>query len=355
VRADHDTDRRRGNPAELRRTAAVAGVAVSVNDRVLALQRSAGNGAVVRALGLDGPRRLARDPAPPPGQTPTATGGPVPGIPGWSFSPTQPAAPDLYPWLNPDPAKAARAREELWWASQRPSAVRIDVTASGLQSATKTPVIGPPAPDPSAPAPSSTATGTPTSNATRDADAGQPQTVPVATGHPEVKGVQVSVTWGLAGEVHTKPTGPGAGKDDHATTDWQSSTQVALTVVYHDEDKPGWEWSTQFQVNWSDTNVLRVLAPIALQNVQVGSQLAYVIPLWKDAQAQIFSQVMFGLGTDGKPVAQVAGGGQIQMKVSKHVSLFLQGNVGASENSGDRNAPSYTGDASAQVGAIYQF
>jgi hypothetical protein len=332
-----------------RPSGATSAAPATLNDRVLALQRSAGNGAVLRALGLDGPRRLARDPAPAPGQTPIATGGPVPAIPSWSFSPTQPAAPDLYPWRNPDPAKAQRAREELWWASQRPSAVRIDVTASGLQSAIKTPVTGPPAPDPSGPAPSSTATATPTP------DADSAQTVPVAAGHPEVKGVQVAVTWGLAGEAHTKPTGPGAGKDDHATTDWQSSTQVALTVVYHDEDKPGWEWSTQFQVNWSDTNVLRVLAPIALQNVQVGSQLAYVIPLWKNVQAQIFSQVMFGLGIDGKPVGQVGAGGQIQIKVSKHVSLFLQGNLGATENSGNRNAPSYTGDTSAQFGAIYQF
>jgi hypothetical protein len=354
VRADHDTERSQRTADELRRTAPVAAAPVTVNDRVLALQRQAGNGAVLRALGLDSGRRLARDPAPSAGTTPAAAGGPVPGIPAWTFSPTKPTAPDIYPWLSQDPAKRQRAQDDLLWAAERPNAVTITVTASGLQNASKTYLATPPAPAPSGPGSSSPQTPTPTSSAP-DGGLGQPQTVPIATAHPEVKDVQVQATWGLAGEGHTKPTGPGVGKDDHATTDWQSSAQVALTVVYHDKDKPGWEWSTQFQVNWSDSTVLRAMSPTALQNIQIGSQLAYVIPLWNNVQAQIFGQVMFGVGPDGKPVAQAAAGGQLQVKVTDHLSLFLQGNVGGTQNSGDRNAPSYTGDASLQGGVIYQF
>jgi hypothetical protein len=341
VRADHDTQRSLAGAQPRRPSAPLAPAAVTLNERVLALQRRAGNGAVLRALGLESRRTLARDPLPP--------------IPDWTFSPTGSPPIDLYPWLSKDPVKRERAQQDLLWATQRPSAVRIDVTASGLDTARKTYLSTPPAPAPSAPATTDPSTPSPTSSATPDAGQGQPQTVPVATSHPEVKDVQVQVSWGLAGEGHTKPTGPGAGKDDHATTDWQSSAQVALTIVYHDKDKAGLEWSTQFQVNWSDTNVLRAMSPTALQNIQIGSQLAYVIPLWNNVQAQIFGQIMFGVGPDGKPVAQAAAGGQLQLKLTDHLSLFLQGNVGGTQNSGDRNAPSYTGDASLQGGVIYQW
>ena len=78
------------------------------------------------------------------------------------------------------------------------------------------------------------------------------------------------------------------------------------------------------------------MSPTALQSVQVGSQLAYVIPLWNNVQAQIFGQVMFGVQADGRPTAQVSGGGQLQLKLGKGFSLFLQGGIGATQGSGPR-------------------
>ena len=318
------------------------------SERVLGLQRQAGNTAVLRALGLSPGRTLARDPDPASAAAP------------WTFSPLKPGAaptgPDIYPWLNKDPAKRMQAEEDLLWAASRPSKVLITVSASGLSAANKTVVDKPPppAPDPAAgssatstPAASPTSAATPPPTTTSDVNAPAPETVPVAAGHPEVKGVQVQVSWGLAAERHTAPAGSGGAP----TSDWQSSGAVALTVVYHDDDKPGWEWSTQFQVNWSDAKVLRAMSPTALQNIQIGSQIAYVLPLWKNAQWQIFGQVMVGAGPDGKSVAQAAAGGQLQIKLGKHLSLFLQGNVGTTDTQGS----GVTGDASVQGGAIYTF
>ena len=312
--------------------------------RVLGLQRQAGNAAVVRALGLAPTRALARDPEPAGSSTP------------WTFSPLKPGAapsagPDLYPWLNKDPAKRAQAEQDLLWAAERPTKVLITVSASGLSQANKSVVDKPPpAPDagsspPAASTPTSAATPPPTTST--DVNAPAPQTVPVVAGHPEVKGVQVQVSWGLAAERHTAPAGGGGSP----TSDWQSSAAVALTVVYHDDDKPGWEWSTQFQVNWSDAKVLRAMSPTALQNIQIGSQLAYVLPLWKNAQWQIFGQIMMGAGPDGKSVAQAAAGGQLQIKLGKGFSLFVQGNVGTTNTQGS----GVTGDASVQGGVIYTF
>ena len=71
--------------------ARVVSDAAGIGDRVLALQRQAGNGAVVRALGLQG-RTLAREP--------------------WTFSPLKPAPPDLRPWESPDPAVRARWEQD---------------------------------------------------------------------------------------------------------------------------------------------------------------------------------------------------------------------------------------------------
>jgi hypothetical protein len=223
--------------------------------------------------------------------------------------------------------------------------VTVTVTASGLKDAAKTIVAAPPAPSNA-----DALTAPPATDGTQ-----APQTVPVANTNPPVKGVQIQVAWGLAAERHTKPVGPGAGKDESPSSDYQSSAQVALTVVYHDDDKPGWEWSTQFQVNWSDATVLRAMSPTSLQNIQIGSQLAYVLPLWKNVQWQIFGQIMMGVGPDGKPVAQASAGGQFQWKLGKGFSLFLQGNVGGTENSGPGNRPSYTGDESVQGGVMYSW
>lgn len=300
----------------------------TVSDRVLALQRQAGNAAVVRALGLQG-RTLARDV--------------------WSFSPLKPAPPELRPWESPDPAVRARWEADLRWIANRPSAVTVTVTASGFKDAVQTAVKAPPAQDQPAPV-QPPATGPTQAQPAAD----QPAPAPAATAKPPVKGVQVAVQYGVAAEAHTKQGGSGA--DPNASqTDWQSSAQVALTVVYHDDDKPGWEWSTQFQVAWSDTTFIRSLSPTALQSVQIGSQLAYVIPLWNNVQAQIFGQVMFGVTPDGRPTAQASGGGQLQLKIGKGFSLFLQGGIGATQGSGPGNAPNYTGDASVQGGVVYQF
>ena len=336
MRADHDTQRRLADAAQQDRGAPLARAPVTVSERVLALQRQAGNAAVVRALGLSHARTLARDPDP--------------AAAGWTFSPLKPdpAAPpavDLYPWLSQDPAKRWTAEQEMMWAVQRPKAVRIDVTAKGLSQASKTVVDKPPASDPSTAAtPASVSSATPDPGQTPDAGSPAPQTVPVAASAPDVKGVQVQVSYGLAGERHTAPADQG-GKP---TSDWQSSAAVALTVAYHDDERPGWEWSTQFQVNWSDAKVLRAMSPTSLQNVQIGSQLAYVLPLWKNAQWQIFGQIMMGVDTEGKGVAQAAAGGQFQIKLGKGFSLFLQGNIGATQGSGG-----VTGDASIQGGIIY--
>jgi hypothetical protein len=89
--------------------------------------------------------------------------------------------------------------------------------------------------------------------------------------------------------------------------------------------------------------------------VQVGDQLASVIPLRKAAQVQIFGQIMFGEGLDRSTQAQVSGGGQFQIKVSEHVQLFVQAGVGATETLGDGHSPAVTGDASVGAGVIYQF
>lgn len=306
--------------------ARVVSDAAGIGDRVLALQRQAGNAAVVRALGLQG-RTLAREP--------------------WTFSPLKPAPPDLRPWESPDPAVRARWEQELHWIESRPSWVKITVTASGLRDAVQTAVTAPPAQNQPAPV-QPPATGPTQAQPAAD----QPAPAPAATAKPPVKGVQVAFQYGFAGEAHTKQGGQGA--DPNASqTDYQSSAQAALTVVYHDDDKSGWEWSTQFQIAWSDGTFLRSLSPTALQSVQVGSQLAYVIPLWNNVQAQIFGQVMFGVQADGRPTAQVSGGGQLQLKLGKGFSLFLQGGIGATQGSGPGNAPNYTGDASVQGGVIY--
>jgi hypothetical protein len=306
--------------------------ASTLGARVLALQRQAGNAAVLRALGLKG-RTLARDDQP------------------WTFNPVQPKPPDLRPWESKDPAVRARWQEDMRWIANRPSWVKVTVTAAGLKDAVQKPVTAAEAQAQNPPAPTQPP---PTQPAQAQPGATQPAPAPVATSTPPVKSVQVQVQYGLAGEAHTKQGGPGA--DPTASqTDWQSSAQVALTVVYHDDNKPGWEWSTQFQVAWSDTNVLRAMSPTALQSVQIGSQLAYVIPLWNNVQLQIFGQVMFGVTPDGSPVAQAQGGGQLQVKIGKGFSLFLQAGVGGTEGSGPHNAPNYTGDASVQGGIMYQW
>ncbi len=302
--------------------------------QVLALQRQAGNAAVVRALGLR-QRTLARE---------------VP----WTFSPLKPAPPDLRPWESKDPAVRARWEQEMAWIASRPSWVKITATASGLKDAVPTAVSAPPAQAPATPGPTPSTPVQPPATGPSQAQpaADQPAPTAAATAKPLVKGVQVAFQYGFAGEAHTKQGGAGA--DPNASqTDYQSSAQAALTVVYHDDDKPGWEWSTQFQVAWSDATFLRSLSPTALQSVQIGSQLAYVIPLWNNVQAQIFGQVMFGVQADGRPTGQVSGGGQLQLKLGKGFSLFLQGGIGATQGSGPGNAPNYTGDASVQGGLIY--
>ena len=340
---EHDSEHRPEEP--VRRSGGEAASIADVGalpDTVLTLQRQAGNRAVVDALGLQH-RRLARQ------------------VPSWTFSPLKPAPPDLRPWDSPDPAVRARWEQDMRWIANRPSWVTVTVNASGLKNAVQTAVTAPPTQGPAAPAqspaaPSQTqppATGP--SQAQPAANQPAPATAAtVATPSPPVKGVQVAVQYGVAAEAHTKQAGAGA--DPNASqTDYQSSAQVALTVVYHDDDKPGWEWSTQFQVAWSDTTFLRSLSPTALQSVQIGSQIAYVIPLWNNVQAQIFGQVMFGVQADGRPTAQVSGGGQLQLKIGKGFSLFLQGGVGATQGSGAGNAPNYTGDSSVQGGIIYQW
>lgn len=330
---EFDSEHRAEEPA--RRTggdAATVTDADGLSARVLTLQRQAGNRAVARALGGQG-RTLARE-AP------------------WSFSPLKPAPPELRPWESPDPAVRARWEQDMRWIANRPSWVKVTVNASGLKDAVQTAVTAPPAQTQPAPA-QPPATGP--SQAQPAGSQPAPATVAtVATPSPPVKGVQVAVQYGVAAEAHTKQGGPGA--DPNASqTDWQSSAQVALTVVYHDDDKPGWEWSTQFQMAWSDPTFLRSLSPTALQSVQIGSQVAYVIPLWNNVQAQIFGQVMFGVQADGRPTAQVSGGGQLQLKIGKGFSLFLQGGIGATQGSGSGNAPNYTGDSSVQGGIIYQW
>jgi hypothetical protein len=245
--------------------------------RVLALQRRAGNAAVVRALARQS-RTLARDQP-------------------WTFNPLGATQPDLRPWDSKDPAVRARWEQDMHWIMSRPTWVKVTVTAAGLKDAVQKPVTVAEAQAQSPPAPVQPPP-------TQPAQA-QPAPAPVPTSNPAVKGVQVQVQYGVAGEAHTKQAGPGA--DPTAPqTDWQSSAQVALTVVYHDDDKPGWEWSTQFQVAWSDTGFLRSLSPTALQSVQIGSQLAYVMPLWKNVQLQIFGRVMFGVTQDGKPLGSDA-------------------------------------------------
>ena len=340
---EFDSEHRAEEPA--RRTGGdVAAVtdADALSARVLTLQRQAGNRAVVDALGLR-QRTLARE---------------VP----WSFSPLKPAPPELRPWESPDPAVRQRWEEDMRWIANRPSWVMVTVNASGLKEAVQSAVTAPPAQSPPAqtqPALTQPAPAQPPATGPSQAQpaANQPAPEPVATvatPSPPVKGVQVAVQYGVAAEAHTKQGGAGA--DPNASqTDYQSSAQVALTVVYHDDDKPGWEWSTQFQVAWSDPTFLRSLSPTALQSVQIGSQVAYVIPLWKNVQAQIFGQVMFGVQADGRPTAQVSGGGQLQLKIGKGFSLFLQGGIGATQGSGAGNAPNYTGDSSVQGGIIYQW
>jgi hypothetical protein len=329
---EFDSERQPEDP--VRRTggdARSASDAVGLAARVLALQRQAGNAAVVRALALQR-RTLARDQP-------------------WMFNPLQPRQPDLRPWDSRDPAVRARWEQDMRWITSRPSWVKVTVNAAGLKDAVQKPVTASEAQAQNSPAP---VQPPPTSPAQAQPAADQPAPAPAATSNPPVKGVQIQVQYGLAGEAHTTQGGPGA--DPKAPqTDWQSSAQVALTVVYHDEDKPGWEWSTQFQVAWSDTGLLRSLSPTALQSVQIGSQLAYVIPLWNNVQLQIFGQVMFGVTPDGRPVAQAQAGGQLQVKIGKGFSLFLQGGLGGTKGSGPDNAPNYTGDASLQGGIIYQW
>ncbi len=307
--------------------------APALGARVLALQRQAGNAAVVRALGLQR-RTLARDQP-------------------WTFNPLKPTQPDLRPWESKDPAVRARWEEDMRWLQNRPNSVKITVTASGLKDALQKPATPAEAQAQNPPAPVQPPATQP---AQAQPAADQPAPAPAATAAtsgPTVKGVQIQVQYGMAGEVHTKQSGPGA--DPKASqTDWQSSAQVALTVVYHDGDT-GVEWSNQFQVAWSDTDVLRAMSPTALQSVQIGSQLAYVMPLWKNAQLQIFGQVMFGVTPEGRPTAQVQGGAQIQMKIGKGFSLFIQGAGGGTKGSGPQNAPNYTGDASLQGGIMYSW
>lgn len=333
--SEHQAEEPVSHTAGAARTVADAG---GLGDKVLALQRQAGNAAVVRALGLQG-RTLARE---------------VP----WSFSPFKPAPPpDLRPWESPDPAVRARWEEQVRWIANRPSWVTITVTASGLKDAVQKAVTAPPAQTQSPPAQSPSSQVQPPATGPSLAQPAANQPAPatvgtVATPSPPVKGVQVAFQYGVAAEAHTKQGGAGA--DPNASqTDYQSSLQAALTVVYHDDDKPGWEWSTQFQVAWSDPTFLKSFSPTALQSVQIGTQVAYVIPLWNNVQAQIFGQVMFGVQADGGPTAQVSGGGQLQLKLGKGFSLFLQGGVGATQGSGSNNTPNYTGDASVQGGIIY--
>jgi hypothetical protein len=296
--------------------------------RALTLQRTIGNAAVARVVESgDRGARLARAPADAP----------------WAFDPA-PKPIDLYPWNSPDPAVRARWNQQLEWSLRAPKNVRIDVTAKGLASARATAVTAPPAPTAPAPATSNDPTASPSGPSV------------TMTPGPE-KGVQVQVSWTDVAEAHTKPSGPGAGPDAHATTDTQGQLQASVTIVYHDDDKPGWEWATQVQLNWSSAATLAAAKGqlIQLSSVQIGDQLAYVIPLWKAAQLQIFGQIMFGEGLDRSTQAQVSGGGQIQLKVSEHVQLFLQAGVGGTETSGAGHSPAVTGDASIGVGVIYQF
>jgi hypothetical protein len=334
-RSIHDPEARRNPVGDSR------GSSLDPARAVLALQRGSGNravlGALTRGRGLSREGAPASAPSEPAGRTPLGSSVARP----WEHPELfQPKPPVLYPRDDPD------WFDKVMFKAHAPNRVTIVVTAAGLSNAIATPADAPAGARPAA-RPHHALKGQAAQDDTAASSAG-------STLDP----VQIQVQYEKVAEAHTQAAGRGAAPDAKPTTDVQDQLQVALTVVYHDEDKPGWEWSVQAQVAFNSAILSGVPVKDAYQplsSVQVGSQLAYVKNLWDKVQGQIFAQVMAGLAGDNTGIGQAAVGGQIQVKVSPHVSLFLQAGVGATLGQGANRSEQHTGDASVGGGVIYSF
>jgi hypothetical protein len=163
---------------------------------------------------------------------------------------------------------------------------------------------------------------------------------------------QLQISYGRTTTAHTAPVGPGAEPGKGPSSDLQDQLGASVTMMFHEEGKPGVELAAQAQMGWDPTLPANANSVSNVSSVQAGGQVSLVSSVWHQTQASIYLQVMGGAAIDPAGAGaqgSISGGGQLSYQLTKSIQLFVQGGVGATVT-GTGRGPSATGDLGGTIG-----